>query len=467
MREGAASAASSPIGQRWALGCAALVAEVVWLTASFQAPDASLYPRWQPLLTVFNEGFHKTAAIIFGATFLLIASADLSRTVRVLANQAGYTWWPWAALHAVALLAFAHLTALGFGVVTGAPDLSLTWLIVWATAGTATFLSWLLILAPATAWLDVLKQQRLNLVLGLAAGTAVWLGGLLVQNLWEPLAGGTLWLSGILLSLIYPRAVVDPSQALVGTDTFMIKIFPVCSGYEGIALVTVFIATYLWLFRAHLSFPRALILFPIGIASIWFANALRITALIIVGNVVSPEVAAKGFHTQAGWIAFTLVTLGLIAISHRWLSAAGRAGARDITAERLPELALLAPLLALMATSMIIAALSAGFAALYPLGVVTTGAVLWHYRTAYRTLFWTLVLGALRHRHPGISDLGTPGSRQRQRRPAARGSVGPMAGMACGRLGPVPCARLGRDGSLSRGACIPWVPDPQARGNGL
>lgn len=372
------------------MASAALIAEVLWLTASFEAPDASLSPQWQPLLTVFNGGYHYTAAIIFAAAFLLIASSDLSRILRILTNQVGYTWWPWAALHGVALLAFAQLTALGFGVSTDVPEMTAIWLVAWVTAGAATFAFWLLILAPAAAWMDVLRQQRLNLVLGIAAGTVVWVGGLLVQNLWKPLAGGTLWLSAMLLSLIYPEAVVDPNQALLGTDAFLVEIYPVCSGYEGIALVTVFIATYLWLFRAHLSFPRAFILFPIGIASIWLANVLRVTALIVVGTVYSPEVASQGFHSHAGWIAFSLVTLGLIAVSHRWLSSPEVHTSLDKATASRPEWALLLPLMAVMATTMVTAAASAGFDTFYPLGVVTTGAVLWYYRAAYRPLFGTL-----------------------------------------------------------------------------
>jgi hypothetical protein len=46
--------------------------------------------------------------------------------------------------------------------------------------------------------------------------------------------------------------------------------------------------------------------------------------------------------------------------------------------------ALLAPLLALLAASMLITAFSSGFATLYPLGVLATAAVLWRYRRNYQ-----------------------------------------------------------------------------------
>jgi exosortase E/protease (VPEID-CTERM system) len=381
----------SPINLRWILAFGVLATEAVWLTSTYRAPDASLAPEWEAFLTVFNHSLYYealyTGALIFAPVLVLVASAGTGQTFRFLSNQQGYTWWQWAVLHVLALFAFADLTSHGFGAGTGVPALSATWLAGWIAAGTATFVFWLFVLAPPAAWLAVLRQQWLHLVLALTAGTAAWAGGILLQGLWKPLAEGTLKLSALLLSLIYPEVTYNPAQGLVGSDAFMVEIYPVCSGYEGIALVTVFVATYLWIFRKGLSFPRALVLFPIGIISIWLTNVLRVTALIIVGTSISPEVAMRGFHSQAGWIGFTVVTLTLIAISHRWLSSIKAEPRPDALKSGRPEFALLLPLLTLMATSMVIAAASAGFDALYPLGVIATGSVLWHYRAAYRPLF--------------------------------------------------------------------------------
>ncbi len=391
MDGGVISAVPWPIGLRWAGASVALAAEAIWLTSTHEAPNASLAPEWHQLLTVFNHGHHYTAAIIFAAAVALVASADIDRILGILSKQTGYAWLPLAVLHGISLIVFGSFTSHGFGAATDVPALSLTWLAGWTAAGAATVLFWLFAVAPPTAWVGVLKQQWRNLALALAAGMTVWVGGLLVQNLWVPLAAGTLRLSALLLSLIYPEVSYNPMDGmqygLVGTDALMVEIYPACSGYEGIALVSVFVATYLWIFRKTLSFPQAFILFPIGIVGIWFANVLRVTSLIVVGTSISPEVASHGFHSQAGWIGFTLVTLVLIAIAHRWLSSVTAETGTDSSKSRRPELALLLPLIALMATSMIVAAASAGFSALYPIGVVITGTVLWHYRAAYRALF--------------------------------------------------------------------------------
>jgi exosortase E/protease (VPEID-CTERM system) len=163
----------------------------------------------------------------------------------------------------------------------------------------------------------------------------------------------------------------------------LIEIAAPCSGYEGLALVTVFVAVYLWLFRQRLVFPRALWLLPAGLLAMWAANVLRIAALVVVGTSISPQIAVQGFHSQAGWIAFTAIALGLIWVSHH-VGFVTKNTARPADEKPTLAFALLVPFVAMLATSMVTAALSAGFDALYPAGVIVTAAVLLHYRKSYR-----------------------------------------------------------------------------------
>ena len=122
---------------RWIRATAASLAltlEVLWLTATFQAPDASSVPQLQWLVALFNDAYHRRAAILVGAAFLLLASHDIRRTLGVLRAQGGYLWWPWVAAHGVALLSFALLTSIGFGTFTGIPALSVAWAVAWVAA---------------------------------------------------------------------------------------------------------------------------------------------------------------------------------------------------------------------------------------------------------------------------------------------------------------------------------------------
>ena len=49
--------------------------------------------------------------------------------------------------------------------------------------------------------------------------------------------------------------------------------------------------------------------------AIWPVNAIRLTALVAVGALVSPAVAVRGFPVQAGWPAFNVVPLGLVLVA--------------------------------------------------------------------------------------------------------------------------------------------------------
>jgi exosortase/archaeosortase family protein len=84
---------------------------------------------------------------------------------------------------------------------------------------------------------------------------------------------------------------------------------------EGIGLISVFVGSYLWLFRGSLRFPQAFILLPCGILVIWLVNAVRITLLVLFGAYVSPQIALAGFHSATGWIGFLAVALGIVAVT--------------------------------------------------------------------------------------------------------------------------------------------------------
>jgi exosortase E/protease (VPEID-CTERM system) len=190
---------------------------------------------------------------------------------------------------------------------------------------------------------------------------------------------------------VYEDVLYDREDHVLGTPGFMVAIAPQCSGYEGIGLVTVFLAIYLWLFRSQIRFPQALLLFPLGALAIWLANAVRITILIAIGSSFSREVALGGFHSQAGWIAFSAIALGLIYLAGRLGLFSRKAPAEPAAGEE-PHSplasALLVPLLVLMASVMLTSALSHGFDWLYPLRPILTAAALWRYRQVYRQWDW-------------------------------------------------------------------------------
>jgi exosortase E/protease (VPEID-CTERM system) len=201
----------------------------------------------------------------------------------------------------------------------------------------------------------------------------------------------TFWAVHGLLDFVYPDVLHNADTRVLGTPDFQVEIFPACSGIEGIFLIAAFLVLYLWVFRKTLRFPNALILLPVGILTIWLVNAFRIALLVAVGTSVSPDIASQGFHSQAGWIGFVLVSFGLILLSHRggfFLASRAQDHVDADSYNTRAATALLAPMLTLLAASMLAAALSWGFDWLYPAKIAVTAAVLWRFRDAYAGLGW-------------------------------------------------------------------------------
>lgn len=228
---------------------------------------------------------------------------------------------------------------------------------------------------------------------GIAAGAAIWLGEL-TTAFWSVSGRTTMSLVEHLLAALVPGPVVRPAEFVIGTPEFQVAVGPSCGGAHGIGLMTVLVGVYLWWFRDGQRFPQSLLLLPVGITLIWVANAVRITALILVGVFISPDIAVDGFHSTAGWVAFLCVGLGLVAVAGRlpWFAidrapapAPSPPAAVVAPAGCLPPVtACLLPFIALMAATMLTRAFTSGFDLPYPLRVITVAVTLFLMRDALR-----------------------------------------------------------------------------------
>jgi exosortase E/protease (VPEID-CTERM system) len=267
---------------------------------------------------------------------------------------------------------------------------------------------------PAVGWLvfslaliaprlGLLRQLLGNAVLFAAFAVTAWNVGALTMQFWNVSSGTTMRLVELLLGPFADGPVVRPSEFVIGTDTFGVNVSAACSGFHGIGLITSLLAGYLWWFRRIMRFPQALLLLPIGVTLMWLANVVRITALILVGIWISPDIAVEGFHSAAGWIAFLCVGLGLIwcASQMRFFTQTDLPPAFAVDATRnlptpattairadgcspltasLSTTTCLLPFLVLTAVTMLTQAFTSGFDMLYPVRVIATAAVLWYLR---------------------------------------------------------------------------------------
>lgn len=109
----------------------------------------------------------------------------------------------------------------------------------------------------------------------------------------------------------------------------------------------------------------------------------------MIGNAGARSVATGGFHSQAGWIAFNAVALGLLAGVRKvpWLITARPQEPRTALAEN-PVAPYLVPFLAILAAAMISRAASGKFEWLYCLRFFAAAAALWINRRRYAALDW-------------------------------------------------------------------------------
>lgn len=250
---------------------------------------------------------------------------------------------------------------------------------LWACALVATALSLAIASSDLSYWRALAREAWRPALLGLAAGGLAWLGGTASAEAWRWLSDLTLSAVATLLMVIEPEIVHPANSVLLGTPRFTVSVAPVCSGFEGLGLMGVFVSLFLYLKRHELRLARAVWLLPVSLVVVWLANALRIAALILVGTHGSPGVALGGFHSKAGWVFFCLVALGTLAVAHR-IPALRRGpeasplatGAKTYN----PTLVYLAPLLVFLSAAMVTGMFADRVDYAYGLRVVAATAIL-------------------------------------------------------------------------------------------
>jgi exosortase E/protease (VPEID-CTERM system) len=318
------SGPSSSANRLWLWGglVLLLVAELIILTLPFDT-NAKEEGTWATFLGTFQHGIRPTfitaavASVFFSWPVL---QREFQRVLdespeRIISGR-------WFA---------AHLVLLGMLLVgTRLPSIRLLsvsawegWLLLWILLSAAALTTWLFSALPPRFWFRWISQSRLPLIAAGIGGMAAYALGNCAQELWAPerslpLQRASFYLVATILQLFGQLGVNRPDEMVIGTSRFVVTITSRCSGLEGIGLICAFTGLYLWTCRRELSFPRALLLLPAGMLSIWLLNSVRIAALILIGG-WDQDVALKGFHSAAGWIFFNMVAVGLV-----WTSSQSR-----------------------------------------------------------------------------------------------------------------------------------------------
>jgi exosortase E/protease (VPEID-CTERM system) len=384
-----------------------LIGEILALSLSFDTKTPAVLDHPSPLVRLLS---HSALLVRLGMcigvvlAMVLLGSSSFRRDLAGLLEQGCRPGprWIWVVGQLAVYVSFylvTHRLLQGLGQSTDQSPR----VVAWASFGAATLACWGLAAMSAPAWLELLRLGWKVFLLGGLIGLIALLFGDTTGLFWDSFHSRTFQAAAAVLRLFSDRVIEDPATYELGRGDFSVSIGRPCSGFEGIGLIWAFLGGYLLLFRRELRFPQAFLLLPIGTVVIWAANVARIALLIIIGSWGYHEVALGGFHSQAGWLAFNAVGLGLVAASRKlnlFLRSDG-SDARSFGESVDPTLAFLAPLLVIIATSMITGALSDGrFDRFYPARVLAAIAVLWFLRRGYtQSLFtwsWSAILvGAL------------------------------------------------------------------------
>jgi exosortase E/protease (VPEID-CTERM system) len=364
-------------------GCAVglLAAEYLLLAVAFDGSQiAENVGSWSRLSSVGKSV--AVAVAILGAG-LIRRRSILVEAFGELAGALGPVKWQWAGLHGLIFVGFVGCTAQVFapgGLSSGFASLLVAG---WVLLGLATLVS-LLRAAFGGAW-RVIAVALLRLAWsGLALGVLAYFAAFRSQQYWPWLAKGTLTLSATLLEIVSSDVRVVPSELLLGLGAVDVEVSEPCSGAEGVTLVFVLLAGYLFTARRHLRFPRALLVLPLGVLTVWVLNAVRVAGLVAIGAWVSPAIAFGGFHSKAGWVAVCAVALAAV-----WLTERAPFFARNRTPLQNaynPVAVYCLPLLVLIVVGMLTSLFAADVDWLYGVRLLGAAAVLYAYRREYAGL---------------------------------------------------------------------------------
>lgn len=358
---------------------------------------------------LYQHGFVFTCREAAPVWFCAFAGRIVPRVLGVLAGLTLFALARRAALSA--LLAVPGPLRLGLGInLTGFLLVLLPWFglsdaspsalvaaaaLSWSLGGLCAAIGLALILAPVSAWSRLLGSHGLTLTILLVVGLGLPELSDRLQPLWrieavtEVTFAAVLWALELLGYVVYS----DPPSKSIGTAEFAVAVGPQCSGVEGFMLITVFLSLYIGLFRRDLRFPHVLILYPVGLALSWGFNVLRITVLLMIGLEGQGELAIGAFHSHAGWLAFTVLSVLLIlaARSVPWLM---RDELRVRPALSLPPflsdpaVVRILPFIVFMASALLASTGSQAPGELYPWRALAMGAVLALLWPSLRALPW-------------------------------------------------------------------------------
>lgn len=148
-----------------------------------------------------------------------------------------------------------------------------------------------------------LKDFKKELIVCLLIGAAFYGSMRFVWKLWPYLSWGVSKIVYQMLRVFPGDPLLVPPQS-IHVGSFAVYIGEACSGVFSIFLFTSLYLLIIALDWHKLNHTKAIGLFFAAIAGLYLVNVLRVYLIIIVGALLSPELAANLFHSYIGMILF-------------------------------------------------------------------------------------------------------------------------------------------------------------------
>ena len=295
--------------------------------------------------------------------------------------------WAWPAAH-IGLYSLVSLNLERWWWQGRAAYGSVAMMVVSSAMAFALLGSWLAAWLPVSSWRRTFREEWQWIRWVFPASLAAPYLAESASNGWEKFSALTMEVTRWGLVVLYDPVICRPKSLELGTEGFVIQVLPGCSGLEGMGLLALLASAYVWVRRGQLKFPRSLALIPLAVGIAYAANILRLIVLIVIGTELSASIALRGFHSQAGWLSFTVLGLGLIALAESlvWFHR------QDAPVENLaedysyPALPYLMPLAAMLVATLLVQATTGRFPYTYGLKPLLAGLVLQNYRRSYPAL---------------------------------------------------------------------------------
>jgi len=296
----------------WRLGFFGLflIIEAYFIESRIKIPQ-----KWWAAEFVMSTDFALSGILMAVGIFALLARNQLIH----IKQQPKFNPAQFCAMFLINLLfAFFFTNLVKF--MTVSQQSSLTLVLLWYVLGISMVASLFFAFFKVKDVVEFFNQPR-TLVAGII-GVSFAFYYQLFKGFWHVLAYVVAKVVYFMLSLTYPNVTfsMNPDMtATIGTNAFNVIIAGACSGIDGVKLFLILFTFFLIIDWKAINPKKAVLLYFLGTVIMFTVNIIRVYLVLLIGNIVNPEFAMKGFHANIGWILFTFVFIIFEYLTYNWM----------------------------------------------------------------------------------------------------------------------------------------------------